>query len=149
MLTQVNRTRTKREAQLHRVRIPLGLVNLHPGYSDAFMQGMSAIELLLRFLQSCLSKVDVCFADGDHLRSGRTTYRMETKVHCGTYQSVGIEKGLHRESPENGNITEIGWRLSGISRRSCRNSRFGDATKVAGKPPFCGIFTIFLRTILG
>ena len=65
MLTQVNRTRTKREAQLHRVRIPLGLVNLHPGYGDAFMQGMSAIELLLRFPQSCLSKVDVCFADGD------------------------------------------------------------------------------------
>jgi len=108
---------------------------------------MSAIELLLRFPQSCLSKVDVCFADGDHLRSGRTAYRMETKVHCGTYQSVGIEKGLHRKSLENGNITEI-W-LETFWDFSSKLPKFAIWRRNEGcrKTPILRGFHDFLRTI--
>ena len=35
------------------------------------------------------------------------------------YRAVQIEKGLRAKSPENGNITHMGWRLSEISRAGC------------------------------
>src|ERR1700722_7606258 len=47
------------------------------------------------------------------------------------YRAVLIEKGLRAESPENGNIAQLGWRLSAISREGCHFSGRGDATQNA------------------
>jgi hypothetical protein len=64
------------------------------------------------------------------------------------YRAVQIEKGLRAESPENGNIPQVGWRPSAISREGCHFSGRGDAAQNARKPVFSGLFVIWLRTIL-
>jgi hypothetical protein len=58
------------------------------------------------------------------------------------YRAVQIEKGLRAESPENGNIPQVGWRLSAISREGCHFSGRGDAAQNARKPVFSGLFVI-------
>jgi hypothetical protein len=76
------------------------------------------------------------------------TGRPETAKHCDVDLAVQIEKGLPAKSPENGNITQMGWRLSAISREGCRFSGRGDTPHNARKPIFSGLFVIWLRTIL-
>ena len=67
---------------------------------------------------------------------------VEDKTDCRPYRAVQIEKGLRAESPENGNIPQVGWRLSAISREGCHFSGRGDAAQNARKPVFSGLFVI-------
>jgi hypothetical protein len=50
-----------------------------------------------------------------------------------------IEPGLQPPSPRNGNISNIRWRLTTISRRKWPNSVSGDRPPNRKSPPFAGI----------
>jgi hypothetical protein len=83
------------------------------------------------------------------IRSSSSIERVfKVQTNCHLDRAVQIEKGLRAKSPENGNITQIGWRLSAISREGCRFSGRGDTPHNARKPIFSGLFVIWLRTIL-
>src|SRR5258706_9233238 len=45
---------------------------------------------------------------------------------CLPHHAVLIAPGLRHESPENGNISNVGWRLSAISLPSCSNWEYRD-----------------------
>jgi hypothetical protein len=53
--------------------------------------------------------------------------------------AVGSKPSLRPKSPENGNILNIGWRLSADSRVGCSFSESGDISQNARKPVFCGL----------
>jgi DNA-binding winged helix-turn-helix (wHTH) protein len=73
-------------------------------------------------------------------RAGEVVSKDELLASAWPGCEVQIEKSLRRKSPENGNISNIGRRLSADSRVSCSFSVSGDISQNARKPVFCGLF---------
>jgi hypothetical protein len=65
---------------------------------------------------------------------------MQFAANCGYSNSIGratvaIEPGLRTQSPENGNIREVGRRLSAIGRTKAVKWGAGDRRQVRESPP--------------
>src|SRR5258706_10543910 len=68
---------------------------------------------------------------------------------CLPHHAVLIAPGLRHESPENGNISNVGWRLSAISLPSCSNWEYRDGQPIRKKPQLVGTYRILGPTIFG
>ena len=56
-------------------------------------------------------------------------------LNCVHRAAVAIEPSLQPQSPENGNIRDVGWRLSAIRPTKNANWEGGDWRRVRGSPP--------------
>src|ERR1700674_2636213 len=69
------------------------------------------------------------------------------KVDCVPHHAVLIAPGLRLASPKNGNISNVGRRLSAISLPSCSNWEYRDGLPIHKKPQLAGTYRISWATI--
>src|SRR5258708_30472624 len=69
------------------------------------------------------------------------------KVDCLPHHAVLIAPGLWLVSPKNGNISNVGQRLSTISLPSCANLEYRDGQTIHKKPQLAGTYRIRGPTI--
>src|ERR1700686_5704210 len=66
---------------------------------------------------------------------------------CVPHHAVLIAPGLWLASPKNGNISNVGRRLSAISLPSCSNWEYRDGRKIHKKPQLAGTYRILRPAI--
>ena len=66
---------------------------------------------------------------------------------CVPHHAVLIAPGLRLGSPKNGNISNVGRRLSAISLPSCSNWEYRDGQKIHKRPQLAGTYRISWATI--
>jgi len=71
----------------------------------------------------------------------------KAKRDCAPHHAVLIAPGLRLGSPKNGNISNVGRRLSAISLPSCSNWEYRDGQKIHKRPQLAGTYRISWPTI--
>src|SRR5258705_6948716 len=66
---------------------------------------------------------------------------------CVPHHAVLIAPGLWLASPKNGNISNVGRRLSAISLPSCSNWEYREGQQIHEKPQLAGTYRILRPTI--
>src|SRR6266403_5452930 len=76
-----------------------------------------------------------------------TIVKIRGLVDCVPLHAVLIAPGLWLASPKNGNISNVGQRLSTISLPSCANFEYRDGQQIHKKPQLAGTYRILRPTI--
>src|SRR6266480_1771361 len=83
-------------------------------------------------------------ADDDQLRKSLSKI---VERECVPHHAVPIAPGLWLASPKNGNISNVGQRLSTISLPSCANLEYRDGQPIHKRPQLAGTSRICRPTI--